>query len=144
MTLPRFMFTVTKVQNDCSWSSCVVSVHWREELPLQREGHNIHDDFAVAILKNSNTVGHVPRDISCYFLQKSGSEMTCIVDVNGDYRLLRTCSLDIPEEAHLGALKRVKLPCARTWAKSGGRAYFRRGDTTVIECSRTLLVTNHK
>ena len=41
---------------------------------------------AVAILENSNyTAGHVPRDISWYFLQKSGSEMTCIVDVNGDY-----------------------------------------------------------
>ena len=37
--------------------------------------------------KNSNTVGHVPREISrvCwYFLHKSGSEMTCIV--NGDRR----------------------------------------------------------
>jgi len=28
-----------------------------EELPVQREVNNIHDDFAV--LKNSNTVGHV-------------------------------------------------------------------------------------
>ena len=45
------------------------------------------DDFAVAVLKNSNTVGHVPQEISrvCwYFLHKSGSEMTCIV--NGDRR----------------------------------------------------------
>ena len=47
----------------CSWSSCVASLHWREELPLQHEGHNFHDDFAVAILQNSNAVGHVPRDI---------------------------------------------------------------------------------
>ena len=48
---------------------------------------NIPDDFAVAVLKNSNAVGHVPREISrvCwYFLHKSGSEMTCIV--NGDRR----------------------------------------------------------
>ena len=47
----------------------------------------IYDDFAVAVLKNSSTVGHVPREISrvCwYFLHKSGSEMTCIV--NGDRR----------------------------------------------------------
>ena len=59
-----------------------VSIHRREELPLQR------DDFgAVAILKNTNTVGHVLRDISWHFLQKSGSEMTCIVDVNGDYSI---------------------------------------------------------
>ena len=58
-----------------------------EELPVQREVSNIHDDFAVAVLKNGNTVGHVPREISrvCwYFLHKSGSEMTCIV--NGDRR----------------------------------------------------------
>ena len=58
-----------------------------EELPVQREVNNIHDDFAVAVLKNDNTVGHVPWKISrvCrYFLHKSGSEMTCIV--NGDRR----------------------------------------------------------
>ena len=45
----------------------------------------IHDNFAVAVLQNNNTVGHVPRDISWYFLQKSGSEITCIVDINSDY-----------------------------------------------------------
>ena len=58
-----------------------------EELPVQREVNNIHDDFAVAVLKNGNTVGHVSREISrvCwYFLHKSGSEMTRIV--NGDRR----------------------------------------------------------
>ena len=54
---------------------------------LQLEGHNIHDDFAVAILKNSNTVGHEPRR---YFLRKSGSEMTCTVGVNGDYSIWET------------------------------------------------------
>ena len=56
-------------------------------MPVQCEVNNIHDDFAVALLKNSNTVGHVPREICrvCwYFLHKSGSEMTCIV--NGDRR----------------------------------------------------------
>ena len=31
------------------------------ELPVQHEVNNIHDDFAVAVLKNSNAVGHVPR-----------------------------------------------------------------------------------
>ena len=84
MTLPRFMFTVQTIASTVC-DHAVVFLHQREELPLQHEGHNIHDDFAVAILKNSNTAGHVPRDISWYFLQKSGSEMTCIVDVNGDY-----------------------------------------------------------
>ena len=54
---------------------------------LQLEGHNIHDDFAVSILKNSNTVGHEPWNISWYFLRKSGSEMTCTVGVNGNYSI---------------------------------------------------------
>ena len=67
MTLPRFMFTVqTIVSTVCDHA--VVFLHRREELPLQHEGHSIHDNFAVAILKNSNTAGHVPRDISWYFL----------------------------------------------------------------------------
>ena len=50
----------------------------------------LHDAFAVAILKNSNTVGHEPRNISWYFLRKSGSEMTCTVGVNGDYSIWET------------------------------------------------------
>jgi len=75
------MFTVQTIASSVC-DHAVVFLHQQEELPLQ---HNIHDDFAVAILKNSNIVGHVPRDISWYFLQKSGSEMTRIVNVNGDY-----------------------------------------------------------
>ena len=58
-----------------SWSPYIGEV-----LPVQREVNSIHDYFAVAVLKNSSTVGHVPREISrvCwYFLHKSGSEMTC-------------------------------------------------------------------
>ena len=58
-----------------SWSPYI-----GEELPVQREVNNINDDFAVAVLKNSSTVGHVPREISrvCwYFPHKSGSEKTC-------------------------------------------------------------------
>ena len=41
----------------------------------------IHGNFTVAIRKKSNTVGHVSQEISrdCwYFLQNSGSEITCI------------------------------------------------------------------
>ena len=58
-----------------------------EDLQVQHKVNKIRDDFAVAVLKNSNTVDHVLREISkvCwYFLHKSGSEMTCIV--NGDRR----------------------------------------------------------
>ena len=65
-----------------SWSPYI-----GEELPVQCEVNNIHDDFAVAVLKNSNTVGHVPREISriCwYFLHKSASEMLVSSMVTGD------------------------------------------------------------
>ena len=53
-----------------------------EELPVQREVNNIHDDFAVAVLKNGNTVGHVPREISrvcCFTDYYSLTERTCNV-----------------------------------------------------------------
>ena len=61
------MFTVTKVQ---MITSTVCGHHdglstLARRAALQCEGNNIDDDFVVAILKNSNTVGHVPRDISC-------------------------------------------------------------------------------
>ena len=75
-------------QSSCLHKNTVTKAHRYyigEELPVQCEVNNIHDDFAVAVLKNSNTVGHVPREISrvCWYcLHKSGSEMTCIV--NGD------------------------------------------------------------
>jgi len=41
-----------------------------EELPVQCEVSNIHNDFTVAVLKNSNTVGHVPQEISrvCWYV----------------------------------------------------------------------------
>ena len=90
-TLPKLMFafhyqltTVTTFRIESTVRGHhVYKAAWSpyigEELPVQREVNNIHDDFAVAVLKNGNTVGHVPREISrvCwYFLHKSGSEMT--------------------------------------------------------------------
>ena len=42
-----------------------------ERLPVQCEVNNIHDNFAVPVLKNSNTVGHVPREISRVCFSKS-------------------------------------------------------------------------
>ena len=89
------MFTVTRVQTIAStvrghhaWSPYI----GEKSCHFNSRGHNIHDDFAsaVAILKNSNTVGHEPRNISWYFLRKSGSEMTCTVGVYGDYSIWET------------------------------------------------------
>jgi len=50
-----------------------------------------HDDIPVATQRNSSNIGHVPREFSqvCwYFLQKSGSEIMCIV--SGDRRRRET------------------------------------------------------
>jgi len=78
------MFTVKTIASTVC-DHAVVFLHQREELPLQHEGYNIHDDFGCSDPQEQLTAWHVPRDISWYILQKSGSEMTCIVDVNGDY-----------------------------------------------------------
>ena len=40
-----------------------------DELPAEVEEHNTFDEFAVAVMKSSNVVGHVPREI-WFFLQK--------------------------------------------------------------------------
>jgi len=61
-----------------SWSPYI-----GEELTVQRKVNNIHDDYAVAILKNSNTVGHVPQSLLVLPTQE-WQWVTCIV--NGDMR----------------------------------------------------------
>ena len=41
-----------------------------EELPVEREEDNQHDQHAVAVVKNGDIVGHMPRSISgvsCFF-----------------------------------------------------------------------------
>ena len=55
-----------------------------EMLPVQCEVNNIHDDFAVAVLKNSNTVGHVPREISRVCFSKSHKTYKRFTDYRGD------------------------------------------------------------
>jgi len=51
-----------------------------------------HDDLAVAIWRNSSSIGHVPWEFSqvCwYFLQKSANEITFIV--SGDRKTKGDC-----------------------------------------------------
>ena len=59
MTLPRFMFTVTKVQmiattvrGHHTWSPYI----GEKSCHFNSRGYNIHDDFAVAILRQSLSV----------------------------------------------------------------------------------------
>ena len=47
-----------------------------ELLPLSVEGGNEHDNYAVAVLKNGDTVGHAPRELSrifYFFLSHDGT-----------------------------------------------------------------------
>ena len=53
-----------------------------EELGCTRQSDNIRDPYAVAVMKASTIVGHVPRRISAaasLFLQKDGSSISCKV-----------------------------------------------------------------
>ena len=54
----------------------------REEFSCSRESNNDKDPYAVAVMKASTIVGHIPKSISAassLFLQKDGSSMSCKV-----------------------------------------------------------------
>lgn len=52
-----------------------------EELPCRRDLGNPHDPYAVAMVRVSSTVGHVPRKISsiCSIFLRRGGTITCTV-----------------------------------------------------------------
>ena len=59
----------------CSYKD-IWDSHLDKELACRRESNNIHNHFAVAVLKSGVIVGHIPRVISaaCYvFLEQAGS-----------------------------------------------------------------------
>ncbi len=71
-----------------------------EELDCQRETANVLDTFAVAVIKGSVTVGHVPRKISCIcsvFLRRGGSIRCRVIG-------LRRYSSDLPQGG-------LEVPC---------------------------------
>ena len=64
-----------------------------EKLNLEREELNKHE-YAVAVRKNGETVGHVPRSfsrISWYFLKNAG-EIQCVITGKRKHRL----GLEVP------------------------------------------------
>lgn len=71
-----------------------------EVLVCQREPHNFHDPFAVAVMKTGNIVGHIPRTISAasyVFLGRSGCTISCTVTGSRRYsRDLPQGGLEIP------------------------------------------------
>ena len=71
-----------------------------EFLQCARETNNIHDPFAVAVLKDNIIVGHIPKKVSAVcslFLRRSGS---IVCHVNGSRRY----SSDLPQGG-------LEIPC---------------------------------
>ena len=75
--------------------------HWTwmpvvgEMLPVKRELTNEHDRFTVAVLKDGDVVGHVPRSLSkttSFFLRHDGNVVFC--EVTGE-RLNRGVQLGV-------------------------------------------------
>ena len=68
-----------------------------EELQCQREVGNIHDIYAVSVVKTirrrDTIVGHLPRQIStiCHLFLRKGGIITCIVSGRRQY------STDLPQ-----------------------------------------------
>ena len=59
----------------------------RWKLPAMPMEDNLHNHHAVAIIKDSETVGHVPREISriLYFFLKHSGDISCIITGNKVY-----------------------------------------------------------
>ena len=82
---------------------CVAVVD--EELSCRREPTNWEDRFVVAVLKDSNVVGHIPRKISSIcslFLRQSGN-IICLVTGSRQY------SSDLPQGG-------LEIPCMLTFS----------------------------
>lgn len=75
-----------------------------ETLPCVRETSNEKDRYAVAVIKDSNIVGHLPKKISSVsslFLRRGGT-ITCTVTGR------RRCSVDLVQGG-------LEIPCILTF-----------------------------
>ena len=89
-----------------------------EELCCEREPNNPRDKHAVKVVKNTETVGHVPRAISPYmtYILANGGEVT--VKVIGKRENARGNGLEVP------GLYTVKGP----YHRRATRLFFRAGE----------------
>ena len=64
-----------------------------EDLQCQRESSNANDPYAIAVMKEDNVVGHVPRRISaaCSLFIQKGGRILCTVQASRRY------SADLPQ-----------------------------------------------
>ena len=106
----------------------MVSLHRREELPLQLEGHNIHDAYTVAILKNSNlsVMNHGVEEWQQGDLYRRCQVWLLDLHVRRSAKL-RKCRLDIPEDAHQGGAIASQTTLCRNLGEKRGRRIFEGG-----------------
>lgn len=95
---------------DFEGHACIRSYHiykdiWEtadgEELLCEREPHNDHDRYAVAVKKKGGIIGHLPRKIArvCSLLLRRGDTIRCTA------RGKRQYSRDLPQGG-------VEVPCS--------------------------------
>ena len=72
-----------------------------ETLMCEREPHNAHDQYAVAVKKEGTVIGHLPRKLwrVCSLFMRRGGTMTCTVTG------MRRFSVDLPQG-------RLEVPCS--------------------------------
>ena len=81
-----------------------------ERLVCERERHNTHDRYAVAVKRESTTVGHLPKKYSCTFslLLRGGGSIDCTVTGTRRYSTdLSQGGLEVPCEVTLKGTKRL-------------------------------------
>ena len=81
----------------------------REELQGYMEEDNPHDRYAIILVKNNATVGHVPRDLckSCRYALYSCGKIMAVV--TGQHKHRRNNGLEVPCSYKLKGPKYVKI-----------------------------------
>lgn len=102
-----------------------------ETLSYSRETCNLHDLFAVKVLKTDEIVGHLPKKISstCSIFLRKGGTMTCTVNGERKYSMdLTQGGLEIPcllifeisNESLISKIKKMLDQCQKTSGRIGG------------------------
>ena len=67
----------------------------------ERESNNQHDRYAVALLRNGEVVGHIPRNLSkpCFYALLTGGTIYAVV--TGERQNIRHNGLEVPMEYHV-------------------------------------------
>ena len=124
----KVSYKVQTIASTCSWSSCVVSLHRREELPLQLEGHNIHDAFAGGHPQEQQycrswTTGISRGRVAARWLVPSASTVT----TRSARETICKCRLDIPKDAHQGGVITSQTTLCRNLDEKEVEGVFSKG-----------------